>query len=511
MLKYLVLSPNETILGQVKEQLETQGLPYFDAYAAKHATNAEDSKRLGLTRSTPTQDEPASVLTTQCRIVAGYHDPDEVMRRLQDNDVLIMEPESVRIVAEMFPDVTFDVIIAYGRKSDITDEYRFEGLVHIDDESRHFPENVTSTLMAPVIEDEQPAAMLVDYLRKRRIQHANVRDIALRFVDLGLLTQQADGRIVLNTLDKDGKPNPPMTPTLDGFVTLQIDDEDKLNHMLSIWMGMDRLGRKDAPPKPKIVILGRTGTGKTKLMKEIILCADKISNDKIVPLKTTTTRPQRPYNDDHYHFITKELAARIPNSEKYLRTFIGEHEYFARKKDIDDANIMVLDPNGLEDLMGMYPDTPFLVCYVRTNEKLSDEHLVTRHKDLATAKKQYEDRYAAEDETFTQFEKDIERFMDVYTNATSGTIVTEYVNNFDPARIKEFACRLMQTYKCFSNLQCLYAPMGTAAGLPRPSIDEINSGAAQLVLDPEGISEFMISLTMTVAGLPIDWSFKPEK
>ncbi|MBD5585259.1 MAG: hypothetical protein HDQ88_09265, partial [Clostridia bacterium] len=291
----------------------------------------------------------------------------------------------------------------------------------------------------------------------------------------------------------------------------QMDDEAKLNQMLSIWMGMDRLDRKNAPPKPKIVILGRTGTGKTKLMKEIILYAERISRDRLVPLKTTTTRPQRPYNDDHYHFITKELSDRIPNSEKYLRTFIGEHEYFARKKDIDDADIMVLDPNGLDDMMTMYPDTPLLVCYIRTEEKLADRHLTTRHKDMATARKQYETRYEAEDETFTQFEKDLEHFMDVYTNATAGTIITEYFNDFDPARIKEFACRLTQTYKCFSNLQCLYAPMGTAAGLPQPSTDEINSGAAQLVLDAESISEFMISLTMTVAELPIDWSFKPNE
>lgn len=504
MLKYLITTPNDDVRNNIINVLNTDKIPFFNARAAKLAKTPEESEALNLTPEKPTS-ETATIQATQCRIIAGNHKPEEIMQALKKNNIIIIEPESAKIIADMFPETTFDAIVPFKHQDETTENPRYNVMSQIDKAKQGFPENLTGTLLVKTDERQYTAKNLIDYLMRRRTQYTNIKILTQRFIDLGLLNELDEDHILLDSFDANGHRNKPFQISKNAFATIQIDDDTKLNQMLATWLTFEQLDRKNAPQKPKIILLGRTGSGKTTIINEIINKSNDMTRQPLTPLKTVTTRPQRNKNDTAYHFITKEQADTIPPESKYLRTFIGEHEYFARKEDIDKADIMILDPSGLNDVMDLYPETPMFICYVKPTRKLLDSELKNRNQ----TRESYEKRYQDENETFTKFEKDIEHFMEIYTNAPEGSIISEYTNDFDIDALEAFSGRYLQVYQGFKNVQCLYSLMGMATGMPPATAKQINGGSANLVMNANHMSDFMVSLTMTLDNLPIDWSFKP--
>lgn len=504
MLKYLITTPNNDIRTNIIHTIENGNIAFFNARAAKLAKSSDESKTLNLTPEKPTS-ETASIQTTQCRIIAGNHKTNEVMNALTKSDIIIIEPESAKIIADMFPEITFDIILPFKDQEEIQNDPRYDIMSKIGNAKQNFPENLTGTLLVQIDQHQYTAENLIDYLMRRKTQYKNIKILTQRFVDLGLLTETDENHVLIDSYDKQGNKNKQFQLSKNAFTTVQIDDDTKLNQMLATWLTFEQLDRKNAPQKPKIILLGRTGSGKTTIMNEIINKSNDMTRQPLTPLKTVTTRPQRNENDTAYHFITKEQADTIQPESKYLRTFIGEHEYFARKEDIDKADIMVLDPSGLNDVMDLYPETPMFICYVKPTRKLLDSELKNRNQ----TRENYEKRYQDENETFTKFEKDIEHFMEIYTNAPEGSIISEYTNDFDIDALKAFSGRYLQVYQGFKNVQCLYSLMGIATGMPPATTEQINGGSANLVMNANHMSDFMVSLTMTLDNLPIDWSFKP--
>lgn len=507
MTTYLITGPDDDIISDIVSLLKEQNVQVFDAKAAKNARTENDSKELNLTRVKLNPDVKPDVTEIQCHAIAGYHDTKQVYDKLTNALAIVVEPESARLIADMFPDRTFEVILPHAPDTDMESKARFQGLLHIDE--ANMPGNVVSTTII-MIDEENTPDLTVRHMLDRWTQFENVVNLTQRFIDLKLLHLNDEGKIHVVTRDADDHENDTMSMTIPEFSQLLVDNDKRLDQFLCHWIMTDKLKSDPNVRRPKFIILGRTGTGKNKLASELQAARKAIHKEELTLLKTVTTRPQRDYNDNNYHFITPEQSANIPQGHKVLQTFIGQHEYFARKEDIEKADIMIIDPVGLKEIIRLYPDQPFFVCYVAAEHKLTDEQLSQRSSNVQLERQKYEERYQAEDAMFTKFEQEFGMFPDVYSPGT-GTVLIEVNNSFDPDRIHDTAGNIIFSYQSFINMQALYPYMCDYMEGPSPTETDINDAAARLLTSPSDISDFMFTATLKLPELPLDWDYNPNK
>ena len=151
----------------------------------------------------------------------------------------------------------------------------------------------------------------------------------------------------------------------------------------------------------KLLIVGRTGSGKDYL-------ARLLTEEGLSQLISYTTRPKRTPDEDTHIFITKEEADSIPKADKVATTVINGYEYFATRQQVEASDIYIIDPNGLHELMGNMPDTPFLIINVRADREEAKKRAMARGADPEKEAEIFEARYASESEQFTAFEKELE-------------------------------------------------------------------------------------------------------
>lgn len=103
--------------------------------------------------------------------------------------------------------------------------------------------------------------------------------------------------------------------------------------------------------RPKILaIVGESGSGKS-------LISDYIEQHYNINLvKSYTTRPQRPENDDGHTFISNEEFNFFTKDEMVAYTEWQGNRYCCLHNDIKDANTYVIDESGLLMLKALYSD-----------------------------------------------------------------------------------------------------------------------------------------------------------
>lgn len=164
----------------------------------------------------------------------------------------------------------------------------------------------------------------------------------------------------------------------------------------------------------RIIIAGRTGTGKTTLMNHI---AEKY---ELPVLKTCTDRPRRADGpEDAYHFFTmEEMDDALNHPEEYVMpTALGDYRYVTKKKDLDkagimilnEAEIMILDKSGIEYVAKQYPEDPLLVIYCAADKNEVLTHIIGREKDPEEAISRYFRRSKGENAIFTALETTLGR------------------------------------------------------------------------------------------------------
>lgn len=146
------------------------------------------------------------------------------------------------------------------------------------------------------------------------------------------------------------------------------------------------------------LIIGRTGSGKDYLAHK--LC----SKYNLKELKSYTTRPKRIANEDTHIFITPEESNNYKN--RIAETIINGYEYFATKEQLDDCDIYLIDPDGLEILLERAPNNNFVIIYVTTLDNLRLTKSVSRLTDVDPEKLSIiTDRNNSEEEQFRKFER----------------------------------------------------------------------------------------------------------
>ena len=159
--------------------------------------------------------------------------------------------------------------------------------------------------------------------------------------------------------------------------------------------------------KKLFCIIGRTSSGKTSLTKEVA----KQLNLKVV--KSYTTRPLRPgeieTESDHY-FISEEEYPNYKN-DIVAYTEINGYRYFTTNKELNDADLYVIDPKGYYMLLfKVYVDkilsgVPPVPIYIALDHDIARQRAASRGDVL----EDWDERYQSEDAQF----KDFENFISV--------------------------------------------------------------------------------------------------
>lgn len=149
----------------------------------------------------------------------------------------------------------------------------------------------------------------------------------------------------------------------------------------------------------KILIIGRSGSGKDTLAMTLT------KKYHMTQLKSTTTRPRRYEGEDTHVFVTEEEAEQM--TDRVAETTINGYQYFATKQQLEECDIYVIDPRGLECLCENAPDVPLSIVYVYANNEVRRIRAIQRADDVKEAARIFDKRHADEDQMFSDFENDV--------------------------------------------------------------------------------------------------------
>lgn len=150
----------------------------------------------------------------------------------------------------------------------------------------------------------------------------------------------------------------------------------------------------------KHILVGRFASGKSYF-------ADRCMENGFKVTQSYTTRPKYTNNETGHIFITPEKAAQIQN--KVTQTEHNGYQYFLTKEQIEDADIIITDPEGVAQLSKRMPDTMFYIIYMNAEFNDRFEHAIIAKDDKEQYYKEnrFYNRTTKEDEMFTNFEETV--------------------------------------------------------------------------------------------------------
>lgn len=186
----------------------------------------------------------------------------------------------------------------------------------------------------------------------------------------------------------------------------------------------------------KFIIAGKQASGKTELLKEFEKQGFNI-------LKTHTDRPKRTNDEDNYIFHDK--IDTFPENA-IADTIIGACKYYTTKEDILNSDVMILNPNGIEDVLTAFPNISFIILYVNGDETKRQNKLKERNIKDSIIK----DREIAEEITFEKLDKMLinnQLDSDLPDNMIALNV---FENNYEENTIKEYT-KQMSNFKTIIN------------------------------------------------------------
>lgn len=191
----------------------------------------------------------------------------------------------------------------------------------------------------------------------------------------------------------------------------------------------------------KYLIVGRSGTGKDTL-------ANLLAERGLKVLKSYTTRAPRYEGEDTHIFINKDKADSY--TDKIATTTINGVEYFATRKQLDECDIYIIDPNGIYELIENCPDISFHVIHMLTDKDIAKERAANRGADYDLEAKIFESRYASEDAQFSEFEAKMAEKKPLAENCCA---FSTFTNNGDKEQIYNFSAYLYGSLQEFRNIR----------------------------------------------------------
>ena len=197
------------------------------------------------------------------------------------------------------------------------------------------------------------------------------------------------------------------------------------------WISLINVIPENKTSNIKVLIVGRTATGKDRL-------ANELKGRGMTLLKSYTTRPKRSADEDTHTFITNEEYEKMDKDTIAAYTEINGNKYFATKDDVLNCDVYIIDVNGLRQISESMPDTPIIVVHMTANEEERKKRFIKRSGlDENKALKEYEERTESENTQFSEFEK-ILADNELSKIGNNFTVITVR-NNFLPSVIVEVA------------------------------------------------------------------------
>lgn len=130
--------------------------------------------------------------------------------------------------------------------------------------------------------------------------------------------------------------------------------------------------------KTVFLILAESGSGKTKLAMELGYYGYKV-------IQSYTTRPPRTNNEwGHLFCNDAEYEAFKGNREIAAYSLFNQYHYFTTRKQLEESDIYVVDPDGIEDLKRNVKDIRFVTIYLNVDMGTRINRMTKRGDSLST-------------------------------------------------------------------------------------------------------------------------------
>ena len=172
------------------------------------------------------------------------------------------------------------------------------------------------------------------------------------------------------------------------------------------------------------LICGKSGVGKDTIVND--LC----KRNHMKKLVSYTTRPKRPNEFNTHIFINKKRYLQL--QDVVCSTLFDGNYYCATKKQIEQADIYIIDRKGIEDFKKNYKgDRPYKIIYLTTFPWLRKHRMLQRDKDTIVV----ENRIKNDKEKF----KGILKYVDkIIWNINKEKTIENLQNYIIESEVKEY-------------------------------------------------------------------------
>lgn len=148
-----------------------------------------------------------------------------------------------------------------------------------------------------------------------------------------------------------------------------------------------------------ILIVGRTGSGKSSLVNKV---CERTGFKQLV---SHTTRPRRNNEDNDHIFVGEEEYLQTKaTGEIVAETEIAGNYYYATRQQLYEADFYTIDPQGRDVLLSMdLPNIRFITVYISCPDDLRETRAIGNRGDNKTI---YRTRDFAERAQFRKFVSD---------------------------------------------------------------------------------------------------------
>lgn len=120
-----------------------------------------------------------------------------------------------------------------------------------------------------------------------------------------------------------------------------------------------------------VLIVGESGSGKSTI------CDELTKSYGLKQVKSYTTRPRRSADEDGHTFVNDEEFDKLENMCAF--TLFNGYRYCATSEQVDNADLYVIDPKGVEYFMNHYDGKKIpMVIYIDVDKKTRRERMRKR-------------------------------------------------------------------------------------------------------------------------------------
>lgn len=193
----------------------------------------------------------------------------------------------------------------------------------------------------------------------------------------------------------------------------------------------------------KLLLVGKIGSG----VEDI---ATKLQEKGMSKIKTYSTRPKWTDDDESHIFIEESDMVNYP--DRCVETHFDGNTYFVTERQLEENDILVINPDSVIPLVEAHPDMAFMLTYVVNVEDGSTDNI--RKLRANVSDDVFERRDALEADEFARFDEimSTEKSID---NLPENIIIANILVNDWTVNVDKNLNIYMNTFRYQRNLQVI--------------------------------------------------------